>query len=272
MTAKDLIVQQARWVDLMSEFDFTIQHRAGVSHTNADALSRKIPCKLNGIDCRQCHKHIRDTFDIPDRLGCKRMQIEVTGTNPIVHRHTDKIIRAQPVRTRAQARLESEEGNIEVPTPPPHISTSLDTFAIELDHWIGTIRVQIGTGDIVKQHTQAIMNPANSDMNHFGGVARAIADAAGNDLISECETNKQTHRLLSTASVTHTMAGKLHPHIEYVVHTVGPRDIDYFNRDELQTVQTKTYYSVMKYASEILRIPYLQYVYRSSAVGYSWSD
>jgi len=32
MTAKDLIGQQARWVDLMSEFDFTIQHRAGVSH------------------------------------------------------------------------------------------------------------------------------------------------------------------------------------------------------------------------------------------------
>jgi len=29
MTAKDLIGQQARWVDLMSEFDFTIQHRAG---------------------------------------------------------------------------------------------------------------------------------------------------------------------------------------------------------------------------------------------------
>jgi len=26
MTAKDVIGQQARWVDLMSEFDFTIQH------------------------------------------------------------------------------------------------------------------------------------------------------------------------------------------------------------------------------------------------------
>jgi len=53
MTAKDLIGQQARWVDLLSEFDFTIQHRPGVSHTNADALSRKIPCELGGVDCRQ---------------------------------------------------------------------------------------------------------------------------------------------------------------------------------------------------------------------------
>jgi len=119
MTAKDLIGQQARGVDLMSEFNFTIQHRAGVSHTNADALSRKIPCELNGIDCPQSHKYICNTFDIPDELGCKRMRIAVTRTNPIVHRHTDDIIRAQPVRTRAQARVKSEEGNLVAPTPHP---------------------------------------------------------------------------------------------------------------------------------------------------------
>jgi len=52
MTAKDFIGQQARWVVLMSEFDFTIQHRAGVSHTNADALSRKIPCELSIVASR----------------------------------------------------------------------------------------------------------------------------------------------------------------------------------------------------------------------------
>jgi len=36
MTAKDLIGQQARWVDLMSEFDYTIQHRAGVLNGEVD--------------------------------------------------------------------------------------------------------------------------------------------------------------------------------------------------------------------------------------------
>jgi len=104
MTARDLIGQQARWVDLMSEFDFTIPHPAGVSHTNADALSRKIPCELSGIDCRQCHRHIRDTFDIPDEPGCKRIRVAVTGPSPVAHRHIDDIIRAQPVRTRAEKR------------------------------------------------------------------------------------------------------------------------------------------------------------------------
>jgi len=105
---------------------------------------------------------------------------------------------------------------------------------------MGTIRVQIGTGDIVKQHAQAIINPANSHLNHFAGVTRAIADAAGNDLISECEIYKQTHGLLPTVSVTHTTTSKLRPRKGYDIHTVGPRDVDYGDKDDLQPVLTKT--------------------------------
>jgi len=101
------------------------------------------------------------------------------------------------------------------------------------------------------------VNPANSHFNHSGGAARAIADAAGIDLVGECEAYKQRHGPLSTASVIHTTAGKLRPQIEYVIHTVGPRDVDYGDKDELQAIITKTYYSVIKYASEILRIPTL---------------
>jgi len=142
-----------------------------VSHTNADALSRKIPCELNGIDCRQCHKYIRDSFDTPDGLVCNNMRLDVLRVTPVEHCSRADVIRAQPVRTRAQARLESEHTNIEAPTPLPHVSTSTNIFDIELDHWRRTIRVQIGTGDIVNQQTQVIVNPANSHLNHFGRVA-----------------------------------------------------------------------------------------------------
>jgi len=101
------------------------------------------------------------------------------------------------------------------------------------------------------------VNSANSHLNHFGGVACAIADAAGNDLISECETYRQTHGLLPTTAVTHTTASRLRPRIEYVVHTGGPRDVDYVDKKELQIVLTTTYYNTLKYASEVLRIPNL---------------
>ena len=33
----------------MSEYDFTVQHRAGKKHGNADSLSR-LPCKQCGLD------------------------------------------------------------------------------------------------------------------------------------------------------------------------------------------------------------------------------
>src|SRR5580693_4621484 len=38
--------QQARWLEMMEEFQFEIQHRPGRAHGNADALSRR--------PCRQC--------------------------------------------------------------------------------------------------------------------------------------------------------------------------------------------------------------------------
>jgi len=102
----------------------------------------------------------------------------------------DHILRAQPVQTRAQACEATEEGKPAVPTPHPCFQPSSDIYELALDQWIGTLRVQIGTGDIVKQHTQAIVNPANSHLNHFGGVARAIPDVAGIDLVGECEMYK----------------------------------------------------------------------------------
>ena len=36
--------QQARWLDLLAEYNFEIKHRAGSAHRNADALSRR-PCE-----------------------------------------------------------------------------------------------------------------------------------------------------------------------------------------------------------------------------------
>ena len=38
--------QMARWLERLQEFDFTIVHRRGNKHTNADSLSR--------LRCRQC--------------------------------------------------------------------------------------------------------------------------------------------------------------------------------------------------------------------------
>ena len=41
--------QIARWIEILETYDFTIEHRPGVKHGNADALSRR-PCKQCGRD------------------------------------------------------------------------------------------------------------------------------------------------------------------------------------------------------------------------------
>ena len=47
------IGQQARWCEILEEFQFEIQHRPGRSHTNADAMSRR--------PCRQCGDGAEET-------------------------------------------------------------------------------------------------------------------------------------------------------------------------------------------------------------------
>ena len=57
-SAKELIGQQARWLDFMEEFNFILQHRAGTSHGNTDALSRKYSFSESSTatPCTQCRK------------------------------------------------------------------------------------------------------------------------------------------------------------------------------------------------------------------------
>jgi len=45
----DPVGQQARWLELMEEYEFDIEHRPGKKHANADALSRR-PCRQCSVD------------------------------------------------------------------------------------------------------------------------------------------------------------------------------------------------------------------------------
>ena len=45
--------QVARWLEGLQQYDFTVEHRAGTKHGNADALSRQ-PCLLEV--CKHCDR------------------------------------------------------------------------------------------------------------------------------------------------------------------------------------------------------------------------
>lgn len=80
--------------------------------------------------------------------------------------------------------------------------------------------IEIVKGDITKEETEAIVNAANSSLQHGGGVALAISSAAGKQLRKECVQYILEHGQVDTGSAMITTGGNLKA--KYVIHTVGP--------------------------------------------------
>ena len=85
-----------------------------------------------------------------------------------------------------------------------------------MDVRIGTSTLSIVEGDITKEHTDAIVNAANSGLRGGGGVDGAIHRAGGPAIMEECR--KIGH--CPTGQAVVTTGGNLKA--RYVIHTVGP--------------------------------------------------
>ncbi len=81
----------------------------------------------------------------------------------------------------------------------------------------GGISLELVQGDITRENVDAIVNAANSHLQHGGGVAGAIVRAGGYEI--QTESNKIGYVPVGEAAIT--SAGKLSA--SYVIHAVGPR-------------------------------------------------
>ncbi len=84
----------------------------------------------------------------------------------------------------------------------------------------GKTQVEIAQCDITKEHTDAIVNAANSHLEHGGGVALAISKAGGPIINKESRKYVKNHGTVPTGEVAVTSGGDLQA--RYVIHTVGP--------------------------------------------------
>jgi O-acetyl-ADP-ribose deacetylase (regulator of RNase III) len=80
--------------------------------------------------------------------------------------------------------------------------------------------IQVLFEDIFAQDVDAIVNPANKDMLHGGGLAAVIASRAGTDVV-EASRRIVAHMPIETGEAIVTEAGELDD-FQAIIHTVGP--------------------------------------------------
>ncbi|XP_056323301.1 protein mono-ADP-ribosyltransferase PARP14 isoform X2 [Danio aesculapii] len=85
----------------------------------------------------------------------------------------------------------------------------------------GRVTVTVRKADICTLSVDAVVNAANEDLKHTGGVAFALLQAAGRCLQEYCDLHIKVNGRLSPGDAVITEAGRLP--CKYVVHAVGPR-------------------------------------------------
>lgn len=118
----------------------------------------------------------------------------------------------------------------------------------------GSICVEVFQNDLLLERVDAIVNPANVRLDHGGGAARAIADAAGKKLRQECRQYIKSNGKLRFTEVMHTTAGDLNPRILFVMHAAGPPAEEFPDQKKLQVAMFETFRNCLSYANDKLNV------------------
>ncbi|CAN2389076.1 positive regulation of interleukin-4-mediated signaling pathway [Pristimantis euphronides] len=134
-----------------------------------------------------------------------------------------------------------------------HENTSESQYQIQLPQGV---TISIYSGDLCKHHVDVIVNAANEDLKHIGGLAFALLKAAGPKLQDDCDLIVRKQGRLSPGESVITDAGNLS--CKQVIHTVGPRwDSTSSQRckDHLQTAISSSLSLAAKHGHVSIAIP-----------------
>lgn len=84
-----------------------------------------------------------------------------------------------------------------------------------------SIQIEVIKGNILLEQVDAIVNAANKDLKHDGGLAYAISNAGGPDIQSECNAYIETNSRIKPGQAVCLGPGCLP--LKHIIHAVGPR-------------------------------------------------
>lgn len=113
--------------------------------------------------------------------------------------------------------------------------------------------VELIMGDITEMDTDAIVNAANSQLAHGGGVAGAISRKGGKSIQEESDTWVYAHGEVPVGSVAMTTGGDLR--VRYVIHAVGPRMGEGEEDEKLRSVTISSLLLADKHSFRSLAFP-----------------
>lgn len=82
-------------------------------------------------------------------------------------------------------------------------------------------KISVFKDDMTRHRVDAIVNPANEELKHIGGLAAAIVKVGGTEIQDHCNKFVEMHGLLLEGRTFVTPAGMLP--CDRVIHTVGPK-------------------------------------------------
>jgi O-acetyl-ADP-ribose deacetylase (regulator of RNase III) len=89
--------------------------------------------------------------------------------------------------------------------------------------------VEVAMGDITDEQVDAIVNAANGNLAHSGGVAAAIQRAGGSQIMVDSSNLVRVHGPIKVGECVYTSPGKLSQNkVKHIIHTVGPE----YNKDK----------------------------------------
>ncbi|XP_053406843.1 uncharacterized protein LOC123546491 [Mercenaria mercenaria] len=213
----------------MQSCEISVRH---VSATSVHEILRDLRYVRKDV----CYIHDQDSRNITVFANSQKILCDVKTDFELKFNNTndaDHLTCGQPVSSRRKEEMDTSETVETTGASPLHskptvyrsFSWSKDSKHLRV-YTHRNIVVKVYEANILDVPVDGIVNAGNENLQHCGGIANAIAKAAGIGLKKECESLIRDNKgPLDVASVVCTSAGSLS--FKCILHAVGPRWSDY---------------------------------------------